>query len=551
MLAIVSQASAFHVQDDSYMYARYAHNLVSGHGLAWDPGGEPTYGATALFFVPWVAAIGALFPGSPARIVVFASVAAMLLALVAIALLVRRLLPAATPGRALVIAVLAAVLATAHCGIAAHATNGMDTGLAMASLALLLLAWSRSVASGAPARGRSGVTLVLASFLAFGVRPDLGLYALGIPLALIVLAPRSDRPHLRNVALANGLAIAALLGWAWWYFGTPLTLSFYAKALHAGYGAPFVQKHAPVAAQQFALFTAFYAPLWIVALLDLPARWRARHASESALWLGVFAATLLHWLYYRFAVMQVVGSWQRFFYPTLPALVLLGVASGARLVERWNLLDVGAARKRVLVVSAFAACTLASAAALALPRSVTLKLLPSRLRPYRDEFESSVEMFREEHARGQLLNYDMGERFAKTKARSFWFALDRFSALPDDISIATSEVGLPAALNPGKRVFDLVGLNENGFALHGFDARRLCAELAPDVLYLPHPDYTTQIEMLMSEPGFQRDYELHPKAELGSFMDLALRRSSPRFEELRAIVASRLAEPPPPRVPPR
>ena len=69
-LAIYSQSSAFQVQDDAYMYSRYAQSLLRGDGMAWNPGGEPTYGATSLFYVPWVAAVSACLPGDPGRAIV-------------------------------------------------------------------------------------------------------------------------------------------------------------------------------------------------------------------------------------------------------------------------------------------------------------------------------------------------------------------------------------------------------------------------------------------------------------------------------------------------
>ena len=42
----LSQLSAFHVQDDSYMFIRYADNLLASGRLSWDPDGAPTYGPT-------------------------------------------------------------------------------------------------------------------------------------------------------------------------------------------------------------------------------------------------------------------------------------------------------------------------------------------------------------------------------------------------------------------------------------------------------------------------------------------------------------------------
>ncbi|HTF87934.1 MAG TPA: hypothetical protein VK843_05960, partial [Planctomycetota bacterium] len=142
-IAILSQASVFHVQDDAYMYARYAANLRHGDGFAWNPGGEPTWGATALLYVPWVAAISTFLGDDPGRIIVFASAIGMVLALVLMALLVIRSIPSGEGDRGLVLMICVAIAAVAHRKIAAHAANGMDTGFSMACLCVLLLAWRR------------------------------------------------------------------------------------------------------------------------------------------------------------------------------------------------------------------------------------------------------------------------------------------------------------------------------------------------------------------------------------------------------------------------
>ena len=54
--------------DDAYMFQRYAHNLLAGHGIAWNPGGDAVYGLTApLFLVPAVVGNG-LAGGNPSLV---------------------------------------------------------------------------------------------------------------------------------------------------------------------------------------------------------------------------------------------------------------------------------------------------------------------------------------------------------------------------------------------------------------------------------------------------------------------------------------------------
>ncbi|MEO6709538.1 MAG: hypothetical protein ABIP42_08160, partial [Planctomycetota bacterium] len=359
----------------------------------------------------------------------------------------------------------------------------------------------------------------LAAWLAFAARPDLGLYSLGIPLCLFVLAPRGNRRESARVFAGALVLVAATLAWAWWYFGVPVPLSFYIKSLATSFGEPFLARHTPEAREQFIRFLIDYSPLWAFAVLDLPSRWKARHEGTNSLWLAVFAATLLHWMYYRFAVLQVVSSYQRFYYPTLPALFFLGATSLSRL------LAIGRARagKSKLSTALALLCILACAA-------VSVRAL-----------RSSTFMWKSAAANHQLARFDLDGRYGTPRAREMWRALDGFTGLGDELVLATTEVGLLAALNPRKQVIDLVGLNENRFARYGFDAHRLCAELRPDVLYLPHPDYTAMIAQIAADPTFLSDYDYcFPSLERDEGnvrLGLALRRDSPSFTRLKEIVA--------------
>lgn len=525
IVATASQASVFHVQDDAYMYARYAHNLLSGQGLAWDPGGEPTYGATALLYVPWVALLELAWPGQPGWTIVCASVTSTLIAAVLIARVVAR----GTAGRGwagwLTVAVVGAVLANSHRAIAAHATNGMDTGFAMAWLAAVLLAWRAAGAGFEPGasgldRKRLGVVLALGT-LAFLARPDLGLFVLGIPLGLLVLAPGGRRAPALAVVAAGAVAIALCAGSIWAYFGVPLPLSFYVKSSAQGFGEPFLARQEPFAAQHCVKFLLNYAPLWFAVAWDAPRRWRERARFENALWLAVAVPTLAHLVYYRFFVLQVVSFHQRFYYPALPALVFLAASSLPFCLEAIAAQLRSISLRRVLAAALVVGCAL-----------VGLRSL-----------RSAQGMLRSERENHRFAEFSVDDRYERSRhARGFWFALSEVSRLPDDLTIAATEVGLPSALNPNKRVIDLVGLNENGFATRGFDAERLCSKLRPDVLYLPHPDYTTMIAAIESDPIFQAEYEYFRGERLPADMGLALRRSSKHYPALSALVTARRAE---------
>src|SRR5690349_17014854 len=81
--------------------------------------------------------------------VVVASVSALVIALGLVARLCALGMAASEPARSVTACACAALLALAHRKLAAHATNGMDTGFAMTCATLLFLAWWRFLVSGA------------------------------------------------------------------------------------------------------------------------------------------------------------------------------------------------------------------------------------------------------------------------------------------------------------------------------------------------------------------------------------------------------------------
>jgi hypothetical protein len=106
--------------------------------------------------------------------------------------------------------------------------------------------------------------------------------------------------------------------------------------------------------------------------------------------------------------------------------------------------------------------------------------------------------------------------------------------------MAPTEVGLPAALNPQRRIVDLSGLNEASIALYGFDADRILTDYRPDLVYMPNPDYNEIINSLTRSAVFNAEYELFPAQDLEAVMAVALRRASPDYDAMRAIVARRV-----------
>jgi hypothetical protein len=83
--------------------------------------------------------------------------------------------------------------------------------------------------------------------------------------------------------------------------------------------------------------------------------------------------------------------------------------------------------------------------------------------------------------------------------------------LPRGTTIASSEVGYLGVAAPQVNVIDLEGLNDTQIALHGFQVDTLLAR-KPDIIWMPHTDYTYQRGLLMSDPGLLQQYDLYAGA---------------------------------------
>jgi len=511
-LRVASQLSAYNVQDDAYIYARYADNILQHGAASWDPRGEPTYGATSHLHLLVVIPMRFLLPEVPALAMGLASLVSGILALCCIALLVTRGIGATAQERPWLLLLVALPIAQAGERVAAHLTDGMDTMAALASLSLLLLAWTRQQREPT----RANVALLAACGGAcYASRPDLALFALIVPAAVACFGTGLAR-RLALATLAATLAvIGAACAAAWLYYGTPVPLSFFIKSLSSRFVAELGPHYAGVPWIQVSAYATSYWLLILVIAVDCVFNFRRFVSGGGGLRLGVLVATLLYAAYFSFAVIQVVAFHQRFYYPTLPALCFLGAWSARDLVR--DLGPIGLPGRGMLTPAL---------------RGLGLLLL---LRFVAPPVLDSVQTLRDEMQRDRFARFDLMERYRRQSSR-FWFGLDRVSALPDDLVLATTEIGHPAALNPRKRVVDMVGLNESGFARGGFSAERLLTQYQPDICYMPHEHYKLMNDQILGSPLFAQAYELFGARELNASMAVALRRDSRYYEELRAIM---------------
>lgn len=507
VLALVCAVAAVldqnRVDDDAYMFVRYARNLAAGGHLAWNPGGPPVYGLTSLAYFAIVFLLHAATHADPAFVLIASALlgGASFVALAA-------WMGARAGGDARAASVWGAAAALAGLGLGAHAlaphfVSGMDTACTLAAVTGVLVCALRACASGG---ARAAATWGIAGGALLWVRPDTLVFGFGVPAVMVLLGNASERRVAARAAAAAAVTAAALALVAWAGLGSPLPLAVYAKVLH-GYGDDMREVYAGFAARELGAFLRTHLALVVPALVGLALRMRRRGVRAAAFDLALVIAVVAFLAFHRFFVLPIMGDRQRFDLPALPALLLLAVRG---LSELASLPECAGARGRRLL----AGISVATVAALLVLAG-------------RDAFRAA--------RAPRTVGFPVLAHYRNDWPARMWLRLDRIAALPDDLVIATTEVGHPGVLAPGKQIVDLAGLNDLEFARHGFSPDRLFARGFPDLFYITSRHYAAIRTALLQDARFSSRYEV---LAVPGGLAVALLRDGRHYPAARAALAA-------------
>jgi len=475
-LVLLLRSHGGQVFDDSFMFYRYALHLRSGLGLSWNLDGVPTYGMTSLLWSA-VVVVFSFLPFSPAHSLALASWLCSGAALCATGVAVAKNSQSPVMRDLWIIVPLVSLSLLSVLIFDLNAVTGMETMLAFAMVSILAgLVLTQSQRKVSPE------LIGAVALLLFLVRPESALAAsVLISLAALVLPQVSIRSALRSLSVFFGGILLTLI-LAKIYFHSFFPLSFYLKSAHAYEG--YRTRWYPVTSALL-FFRAGVLFLLLIAFLFRKHDWRL---------LAVTGIPLLLTVGYLCTVSQIMGFHSRYYLPYFPLLVIPAfLIFDARLSE-----DFVGAKQSVLSVPRLVAVMLVV--------GFVQYLLPQPL------------LFRlESLAEHRVLSYgDVGLNMnAKTTLPAIDYdrsmqllADDIVASLPSGATIAASEVGYLGARVPHINVIDLAGLNDNEFALHGFSTNALIRR-NPDLVWLPHNDYTYQRGILLTDPAFLDKYELY------------------------------------------
>ncbi len=524
-----------YVWDDSYMYLRYANNLINYGRISWNPGGEPTYGLTAPLYLSIVLPLY-LIVGNPAFTLFFSS---FFCGLVFIGLLVFLLIK--YMDTRIEIKWLFLGLLFLSFGITSRLVNhfitGMDTCFALAVLTgyIIIMKWYNSH----PTTSRAVLAGIWGG-LVFWSRPDMMLYSAIIPASCYLFT--RDKDHKKKALLILGISGGALLAVIilnHYLLGSFLPLPFYAKSTKA-YGESVYIASRNIAGIQFVNYFKNHAWLVIIILSDILLNFKKWKNEALPVEKGLLIAVCFFIIYYRFFVLQVMGYNSRFYYPTLPAIIFLASQSLINLSEYIKPLAqsfLNGAKSNIKKSLLFVLAVLLALA--------PAGYLINRTKSYASWLEDVLSNDKLTSLSVQdilttpnvMLNPKSWENF-------YWIGIRRFALLPADLVAATTEIGYSGLIFDNKVVVDLAALNESEFALKGFSVDRLFEKYAPDLLYMPHHSYEEMNREIRDNLFFKNNYDYYPASVLGNTfkLEVALKKTSPYYKEMQNIVKDELAK---------
>jgi hypothetical protein len=509
LLQFVTRLALFKepVLDDAFMFSRYAKHFRAGLGLAWNPDGVQTYGVTSLLHFGVVTLFQSLLPFSDEVLLASSSAVMGLTALGVVALTCSRIWPLDITHRGLFWLAIVTSVFLGNSIFVYHAGTGMDTMLAVACNAVVVLA---TIVHDEHRRARSLFWLLAAAYIATLARPDSIVYvALFPPLYLWCRGRKPVRAIITYLAaLAMILGADAVAKWV--LLGDILPLSFFAK--QSGFYEGYLDQWNPVV-YGFEFIGLVAVSLAIIALTV------TRRTAPLALAFGV--PVLIACAYY-FQAVQIMGYHARFYMPAFPFVVVGSVVVLRDFVGNTGL---SSERKwRMAVVRGLA--VLAIASGLDIAGNVLGRAWWRYHRPV-----ASVT--------ARALSEHWSEYLPPISRQANIAAMTRFAmAAPAGTSLAASEYGIVGSSAPHVTIIDPIGLNDPEFAHHGFKASTLMRH-HPDVIWLPHRFYTRMVTEILDNDELWRDYLVYPDAFNSG---LAIRKDSPRFPVLFGLLERAWAE---------
>ncbi|MFL5787816.1 MAG: hypothetical protein ACJ748_07165 [Flavisolibacter sp.] len=480
--------------DDAYMFMRYADNIINHHVYGWNPG-ERAFGCTSMvytFFEALLKCVSLLvgFQSSvrnDGTILILSSFSWGMLSLWLMYKIIGRINREsfAIPQEFIRIT-FAFILFSAPFNF--NLTTGMDT---MASVFFNTLVIYAAFLVTRNSSLFNIIKLSFAIYLAFLTRPD-SIILNGTFSFLVLIYFRVPAKKLLSFLGSMVLILGADTLIKYLYFGNPLPLPFYVKK--GGFYEGFMGVADWNAVDFFLNFIYNYGIYFIIPGMFLD-KWNMRAYL-------VFLLPLLLFFGYFFTVLQIMGNQSRFYVPGLP-YIIIGAFYFLASIEYTKYFKGSFVLPVLFTLIIIAILTFS---------------YPYKFYLLQKETNKEMAITGEQSTNKPKLNdFEATEKFS-------WLIKD----LPSGSVVAATEHGYPSAANPEINILDLSGLHNPYFIRHGWTNDIIKSQM-PEVIWMPHTNYTVLRYRIAHDSTFQKDYTYFPGA---INFGIAIKKNSPFYNNL-------------------
>ncbi len=464
--------------DDSYMYCRYASNFLAGNGFSWNAIDGVAYGATSPAYLFLITILKGFSHAGNAFLLSFTSYSVGLLGLMTL------VYAGYLSGKSLSrwhLPLLVVPLCLLSSSFRYHSFTGMETTLAFFSNAFLILSvihYSRKPCNAA------FVLLLFSAVFTFQVRPDNGIYSILFPMLYLLSLKIISLKRVFIYLIAFFAAAGLILLLNSYLFGSSLPVPFYAKS--GGFYSGYAGRANWNAAGYLLRFVLDALPFMAVVVLF------ARKRRVLAL-LSIFVPVAATFAYYA-TTLQIMGWFARYYFPSIPFMVLAAFITAEDQVSKKFLFSPKYLLGRGSLLLVF--------------------LLPILYTPLRTGIEglwenslSETQLYVPETVYVTLSQQPL-------ETIPWWTSIQYMSSfvgnLPPGVKVAATEYGYIASENLHTVIIDMAGLHDKDLVLRGFSSGSILSRY-PDIIWLPHTDYTFFRKMLLDDPIFRERYDYYPE----------------------------------------
>jgi hypothetical protein len=469
--------------DDAYMFTRYAKNILINHTFGWNAG-ERTYGCTSIAYVFFITLAELLFPKAFASDEIILKFSSFFWGILALVFIYKSLRIAINNSvlKKIYFSELIILIIVFMPVFVYNLFNGMDAAMSLFGNSLMIFLFLQYY------KKQSLLFLLLAALSAyfiFFIRPDNGICMLVFPALFLWSTTKKPKPFIITYTVIIVCLVIDIVA-KYLYFGYIVPLPFYIKSVGLYNGYLGIAKW-NATQYLYDIFIPFFT-LIIIFILVIK-----KTAAKK---------TFFYWLPflltcgYFYTVIQVMGMASRYYLPFIPFFII-GLATGINNSLPKNInpdsLKVTWLRKRILILL------------LLIPFTEIFSYLSGA---YYARLYTNAEKVAKKFSLNNSIEINSLQKI------EWWHAILIFDSLlkrlPDTTIVAASEDGFIGSDNMNMHIEDLSQLHNNDI-LKKHSLEYSIEKNKPDVIWLPHSDYTKMRYEIYHSKQLMCEYDFYPE----------------------------------------